>query len=67
MDRVGERGYLVSKKQKRVAHLWNGSDTSCRMATTGGLLLSKYHVVTVIPSNENICYMCKVNAAKKGN
>ncbi len=62
----GSHGYLVRKppKKRKVAHLWNGKDTVCRMATTGGLALAKYHVVDSVHPDEPICHMCLVNSAK---
>ena len=64
-------GYLIKRGtkagKKRVAHIWTGEDTACRMASTGGLNLSKYLVAanplhishraekTELP----ICQMCK--------
>ena len=50
--------YLVSKKQKSVAHIWTGADTACRMYSTGGMSKSKKSV-SDNPNGKPICTMCK--------
>lgn len=58
--------YLIhTKSPKRRAHIWNGQDTSCRMASTGGLILDKYVVLDDADGRE-ICQMCK-NAIVKSD
>ncbi len=55
--------YLVNPlKAKRKAHLWNGSDTACRMASTGGLRMSEYAVVED-KEGRQICSICEQMAA----
>jgi hypothetical protein len=51
--------YLVRKKGGGKTHLWDGSDTKCRMASTGGLLMRKY-VVSDVSCGRPICHMCQV-------
>jgi len=48
--------YLEKKKSKSVSHIWTGTDSVCRMYSTGGLLKEKYHVVDK-PKNK-VCFMC---------
>lgn len=55
--------YLIRKNKARTAHLWDGVDTACRMASTGGLNKNKYRVVG--HSDLQICTMCE-NKTKSG-
>ncbi len=50
--------YLKRRHRPRVAHVWNGSDTLCRMASTGGLRLEKY-VVSERMDGLVFCSMCR--------
>ena len=36
--------FLVRRNKPRVAHIWTGDDTACRMYSTGGLEKLKYVV-----------------------
>jgi hypothetical protein len=54
---------LIRKHKPRVAHIWLGSDTACRMASTGGLNRRKYEIVSAAPRLP-ICTMCRSNAAQ---
>lgn len=56
--------YLVKKKKAKVAHLWTGADTICRMASTGGL--NKGHSTVVERTNLPICSMCDERAKQNG-
>lgn len=60
--------YLIRKqlKKKTVAHLWDGLDTECRMASTGGLRMKRYEVYSD-PRGREICYMCRKNSEKKAS
>ena len=49
--------YLVRKRKPRVAHIWIGTDTACRMYSTGGLAKKKY-MVAYGPTSLAICTMC---------
>lgn len=51
--------YLIRKKPGGKAHFWEGTDTRCRMASTGGLSMRKY-VVTEHPNGRPICHMCNL-------
>lgn len=56
--------FLIRRKGKiKVAHVWCGDDTACRMASTGGLCLDLYEV-----SSDNrglrTCAMCADNERK---
>jgi hypothetical protein len=50
------KGYLVRLRSPKVAHLWTGEDTACKMASTGGLEPSKYALVAKAPVP--LCSMC---------
>jgi len=57
--------YLVKKYNPKVAHIWVGLDTACRMASTNGLNISRYKVVEsiVVPTRKSylelkVCSMC---------
>lgn len=51
--------YLVPKEgTKKAAHIWDGRDTACRMASTGGLSASGY-TVTDSPGPRRVCALCK--------
>jgi len=50
--------FLIRKKGNVVAHHWTGTDTYCRMASTGGLNKKKYEVHTT-DKGRKICTMCK--------
>jgi len=57
--------YLIRlKKNKARAHLWNGSDTVCRMWSTGGLRAKKQFVVCDTSEGRKICHMCQSVANK---
>lgn len=52
-------GYLIRKRGKsRTAHIWTGTDTVCRMASTGGLKMENYEVSVGI-GNRAVCPMCQ--------
>jgi len=51
--------YLVRKTgSKNKAHYWTGNDTFCRMASTGGIMVSRFGVYDN-DCNREICFMCK--------
>lgn len=57
--------YLIRlKKGKARAHLWNGTDTVCRMWSTGGLKARKQFLVCDTSENRKICHMCQTVAKK---
>jgi len=59
--------YLIrSRGGKKAAHIWDGEDTACRMASTGGLIRSKYAVWDSTCGFE-ICQMCQNNSRKAEN
>lgn len=49
-------GFLIGKK-KGAAHLWDGSDTACRMYSTGGMSRKK-KTVSQSAYGRPICSMC---------
>lgn len=48
--------YLISKRKAKVAHIWTGTDTVCRMFSTGGMNKSKY--IQAHASELPICQLC---------
>ena len=50
--------YLTRKRKPRVAHLWDGEDTYCRMHSTGGLNPEKFGVSSSAHGLP-ICAMCQ--------
>lgn len=48
--------YLVRRKGKGKAHLWDGNDTACRMYSTGGL--SKKRYVVADDGGRKLCGNC---------
>lgn len=53
--------YLVRKRRGGKAHYWDGADTKCRMASSGGLSMRKY-VVTDHTGGRLICHMCQLKS-----
>jgi hypothetical protein len=54
--------YLIRKRgTPQAAHIWDGSDTLCRMWSTGGLKQENFEVHDS-PQGRNVCAMCR-NAA----
>lgn len=49
--------YLTRKRKPKVAHLWLGRDTACRMYSTGGMRTKRY-VVSNDRRDLPICTMC---------
>lgn len=58
------QGYLVRLRRPKVAHLSTGADTACRMASTGGLDVSKYAVLAHAPVP--VCSMCATTSLALG-
>lgn len=56
--------YLLQKNNPKVAHLWKGYDTACRMYSTGGLACRKYEVKDSA-CGMKICTMCRNVASQK--
>lgn len=55
-DLSGAGSYLVRTNNAAVAHLWNGTDTECRMASSGGLNLRKFKLAS--EANVPTCTNC---------
>ena len=56
--------YLFNQlKPKAKAHLWDGSDTACRLWSTGGIKQTRPGWITT-PSigGRELCHMCGMNA-----
>ncbi len=51
--------YLIAKKKKGKAHYWTGTDTVCRLASTGGLDASRYFVSEAKHESRAVCHMCR--------
>lgn len=60
LTKVGKR----SRKRKPVAHLWNGEDTYCRMASTGGLGMGRYEVRDNLEGCR-LCQLCELKHVQK--
>ena len=60
--------YLIRKKgEKKAAHIWTGTDTSCRMWSTGGLnRVTKKWLLADDTQGLEVCTMCR-NNQKKGD
>lgn len=51
--------YLLNpKKNKSVAHLWDGNDTVCTMYSTNGLRKKK-QILSETTMGKRICVMCR--------
>ena len=51
--------YLLNpKKKKSVAHMWTGTDTVCKMFSTGGMK-QKRQVVSEETKGKPLCHMCE--------
>ena len=60
------REFLVHiRKERSAAHLWDGSDTLCRMASTGGLRIEGYCAVKD-RGGRRICQLCARRAERVG-
>ena len=57
--------YLVRKTRSGRAHVWLGTDTLCRMASTGGLNTRRY-LITSDKAYVPVCTMCRKVAAAQG-
>ena len=57
--------YLLKKTRKGKTHIWNGSDTYCRMYSTNGLIHENYELVNDI-GKRGMCRMCENNKASFG-
>ena len=56
--------YLFNlNKTGSAAHIWLGSDTACRMYSTGGLRPGNKKTFPS-PMGKRVCHMCQVNMAK---
>lgn len=49
--------YLLAKKISKSAHIWMGTDTACRMFSTGGLRKKNYHV-EASAGMRSLCKIC---------
>jgi hypothetical protein len=53
--------YLIRQRGEKVrAHYWDGTDTACRMASTGGLRMDRF-LVTDSPLGKAVCHMCQMS------
>lgn len=52
--------YLIRKKKAKVAHIFSGDDTLCRMYSTGGLAKKKY-IISYESKSLPICELCQNN------
>lgn len=49
--------FLMKKNKPKVAHVWTGEDTACRMYSTGGLRRRRY-LIDESDRGLPICTMC---------
>lgn len=56
-------GFDGKPRKNARAHLWNGTDTYCTMASTGGLKIDKYSI-TETDYGKKVCQMCLTNYLK---
>ena len=57
-------GLYLAKKKSKVVHLWTGSDTVCRMHSTGGMSKHRKHILTST-NGKSICVMCSQSFQKR--
>ena len=50
--------YLVRKRKRKVAHIWSGTDTACKMYSSNCWSKDKFLVLDK-PGNLPVCHMCK--------
>ena len=50
-------GVYLAKKNSKVVHFWTGTDTVCRMYSTGGIKSQDFDIVTTT-LGRNICTQC---------
>tara|TARA_B100000902_G_C26888800_1_gene706272 strand:- start:389 stop:625 length:237 start_codon:yes stop_codon:yes gene_type:complete len=68
-ENLSEVGYIAKKKipqnkAKWKHHMWDGEDTLCRLASTGGLNIKRYE--SSDPSQGgSVCKMCRDNYEKR--
>lgn len=57
---TNKQGFIFRRtsKKRRVVHVWTGSDTVCRMWSTGGMVHSKFDYVES-PEGFTLCANCK--------
>ena len=58
--------YLARKKKPVTYHLFDGSDTACRMWSTGGMNHRKYELVESVESLF-LCTLCETHTRKDGD
>lgn len=56
--------YLIRKRLNGKAHHWDGSDTKCRMASTGGISMRKY-MVAESSCQLLVCHLCAEKLRKE--
>ena len=62
-DKDDMQYFYNEKKKNTAAHIWTGTDTACKMLSTGGIRLGikKPHSS---PEGRKICAMCQANNSK---
>jgi hypothetical protein len=63
MNTVPKAFLIRDSGKSKAAHIWTGSDTACRMWSTGGLKKRRGYSIWSHPDGHSICHMCS-NAAK---
>jgi hypothetical protein len=54
--------FLIKRRGNNVrAHVWTGTDTLCRMSSTGGLDLDRYDITSTLDERfQDYCHMCQL-------
>jgi hypothetical protein len=54
--------FLIKRRGNNVrAHVWTGTDTLCRMASTSGLDVDRYDITSTLDDRaKNVCHMCRL-------
>ena len=59
-QRYGKIEQYISHPNKKVAHIWTGKDTACRLWSTGGITSKNKYRITEEPKKSKICNMCRI-------
>jgi hypothetical protein len=57
MQKMVQAWLIRSKGKKQKAHVWTGTDTLCRMWSTGGMKPTRFQV-RAERGDKEICFMC---------
>lgn len=57
--------YLVNTSKSSKSHFWDGTDSYCRMWSTGGIIQASYSL-SAEPSTQGVCKLCLSAANRPG-